>query len=136
MIAIDTNVLVRFLTQDDVVQGTAACKLIDTMNEENPGFICREVIVELVWVLERSYKFGRETIAGAVEGLLATSEFEIESGDDVAQVLHLYENEGFGFADLMIRQAARGRGAACLFTFDQKAARLDGVELVNDRPHH
>ena len=59
MIALDTNVLVRFLVQDDAMQGQAASALIDGLTELDPGYICREVIVELVWVLERVYKVHR-----------------------------------------------------------------------------
>jgi predicted nucleic-acid-binding protein len=135
MIAIDTNVLVRFLTQDEPNQGQSATELIASLTEEEPGFICREVMIELVWVLERSYHFDRETIARAIEGLLSAAEIDVETGDNVAPILHLYENENFGFADLMIRQAALNNGAKCLFTFDQKAARLDGVVLVNSKSH-
>jgi len=58
MIALDTNVLVRFLTQDDPGQGRLASTFIGSLTEANPGFVCREVLVELVWVLERSYGFG------------------------------------------------------------------------------
>ena len=59
MIAIDTNVLVRFLTQDDPDQARAATEFMNGLRESDPGFIGREVMVELVWVLERAYGFGR-----------------------------------------------------------------------------
>jgi predicted nucleic-acid-binding protein len=126
MIALDTNVLVRFLTQDDPDQGRMASDLIGGLTEQNPGFVVREVLVELVWVLERSYRYERSEIARVLEGFLLASELEIEEGDSVGAVLQLYETKGFGFSDLMIRQAARRSGAATLKTFDRKAARLAG----------
>jgi len=129
MIALDTNVLVRFLTQDDPEQGRLASILIGGLTEADPGYVFREVLVELVWVLERSYGFERDEIARALEGLLTASELLIETGDDVASILELYETDGYGFADLMIRQAARRAGAQALMTLDCKAARLDGVEV-------
>jgi len=56
MIALDTNVLVRFLAQDDPDQGRMATDLIGGLTEQKRGFVAREVLVELVWVLERSYR--------------------------------------------------------------------------------
>jgi len=132
MIALDTNVLVRFLTQDDPHQGRLASNVIGSITDAQPGFICREVLVELVWVLERSYGFSCADIAGVLEGLLAASELLVEDADDVGAILELFEMEGFGFSDLMVRQAARRAGADVLMTFDRKAARLDGVDLVNN----
>ncbi|MBK1636511.1 PIN domain-containing protein [Rhodovulum adriaticum] len=133
MIALDTNVLVRFLTQDDPDQGRMASELVAGLTEQNPGFVAREVLVELVWVLERSYQYKRFEIARVLEGFLSASELDIEEGDSVGAILHLYEGKGFGFSDLMIRQAARRAGAAALKTFDRKAARLDGVEWIGKR---
>ncbi|KPQ20564.1 MAG: toxin-antitoxin system toxin component [Halomonas sp. HL-93] len=130
MIALDTNVLVRFLTQDDPDQGRMATDLIGGLTEQKRGFVAREVLVELVWVLERSYRYERAEIARILEGLLSASELEIEEGDTVGAILQLYEGKGFGFSDLMIRQAARRAGADVVKTFDKKAARLDGVEWI------
>ncbi len=95
MIALDTNVLVRFLVQDDPTQGQAAAELVDGLTEQEPGYICREVIVELVWVLERAYKMTRAQIAPAVEGLLTSREFVVEDADRVG--LGLVDREGPDF---------------------------------------
>ena len=130
MIALDTNVLVRFLTQEDPDQGRMASDLIGGLTEQNPGFVAREVLVELFWVLERRYRYQRSEIARVLEGFLSASELDIEAGDSVGAILQLYEGKGFGFSDLMIRQAARRAGAAALKTFDRNAARLDGVEWI------
>ncbi len=132
MIALDTNVLVRYLTQDDPNQGRKASDLIGGLTAAEPGFVCREVLVELVWVLERSYEFARSEIARVLEGLLSASELIIEEADDVGPILQLYETKGFGFSDLMIRQAARRAGSDVLMTFDKKAALLDGVEVLGN----
>ena len=130
MIALDTNVLVRFLTQDDPVQSRAASDLITGLTAEAPGFVCREVMVELVWVLERAYGLDRAQVAAAIEGLLAATEIEVEAADDVGSALYRYRDDGFGFADLMIAAASRRAGAAVLATFDRKAAQLVGVQLI------
>lgn len=130
MIALDTNVLVRFLVQDDPAQAAIAGQVISGLTVDAPGYISREVIVELVWVLERAYRCARAQVADALEGLLAASEIEIEAADDIGLALFRYRNDGFGFADLMIAAAARRSGASELVTFDRKAARIEGVRLL------
>ena len=130
MIALDTNVLVRFLFQDDPDQARVASEIINKLTEEDPGFVSREVLVELVWVLERAYRLARAEIAGAIDGLLASTELVVEGADTIGSALELYRNDGFGFADLMIAAAARRSGATELVTFDRKAARLPGVRLL------
>ena len=132
MIALDTNVLVRFLVQDDPLQAQLATKVIDQLTDDAQGFVSREVLVELVWVLERAYRLGRAEIAVALDGLLSATEMDIEGSDEVAPALELYRNNGFGFADLMTAAAARRAGANELVTFDRKAARLPGVRLLCD----
>lgn len=132
MIALDTNVLVRFLTQDEPGQGALAAEAMSALTSERPGFVGREVLIELVWVLERAYKYSRSDIVHAIEALFSAAEVVIEVSEDLGGILRLYEDEGFGFADLMIRQAAFRSGADTLLTFDKKAADLDGVTLLGE----
>jgi Predicted nucleic-acid-binding protein, contains PIN domain len=132
VIALDTNVLVRFLVQDEPLQAQLATKLIDQLTEDAQGFVSREVLIELVWVLERAYRLGRAEIAVALDGLLSATELDIEGFDELAPALELYRNDGFGFADLMIAAAARRSGASELLTFNRQAARLPGVRLLGD----
>lgn len=130
MIALDTNVLVRYLVQDDAAQARIASEVIDGLSDAAQGFVGREVLIELVWVLERAYGFNRVEIAAALDGLLAATELYIESADDLGLAIELYRNDGYGFADMMIVAAARRVGAKELVTFDRKAARLRDVRLL------
>ena len=130
MIALDTNVLVRFLTQDDDAQFQVAADLIEGCTRDVPGYVCREVMIELVWVLERAYKYPREEIADALLRIVTASQLSVENAQDIASIVNLYRDEGYDFADLMIRQAAQSTESRILKTFDQKLARLDGVELL------
>ena len=130
MIALDTNVLVRYLVQDDAPQAQIASDVIDGLSEADQGFVGREVLIELVWVLERAYGFSRMEIANALDGLLAAIELVIENADDLGLAIELYRNDGYGFADMMNAAAARRAGARELVTFDRKAARLRGVRLL------
>ena len=133
MIAVDTNVLVRYLVDDDPVQAAAARASLERLTRERPGFLCREVVVEVVWVLERAYGFARPQIADVLVELMATDSLVVEEADDVARAAADYRRRGAGFADLMILAAARRAGASPLHTFDRQLARLDGALLVTAR---
>ena len=133
MIALDTNVLVRFLVCDDRQQAEAARALLESLAAERPGFVCREVTVELVWVLERAYGFDRHQVANILEELVSTEGLVFEAQDDVARAALRYRNASAGFSDLMISGAARRSGAHPLYTFDKKAARLEGAMLIPTR---
>ena len=130
MIALDTNVLIRYLTRDNPEQAEAARALLQGLTTNGPGFICREVVIEVVWVLERSYRFRRERIANIVVELMATDTLVIEDDNDVAQAAAAYREGSADFSDLMILAAANRVGALPLCTFDRRFARLDGTELV------
>lgn len=130
MIALDTNVLVRYLVRDDERQAESARALLESLTTERPGYACREVVVELVWVLERAYGISRERIATILQDLVATQSLVIEAADDVARAAFRYQAGGAGFSDLMVLAAAERVGARPLYTFDRKAARLEGVELL------
>ena len=130
MIALDTNVLVRYLVRDHPAQAEAARKLVASLTPDSPGFIGREVVVELVWVLTRSYGTPREQIGTVLLGLLGSESILIESGNDVGRAALGYARGVADFADLMVVAAARREGATPLYTFDQRAAGVDGVELL------
>ena len=132
MIALDTNILVRYLVRDDEKQAVAARTLLESLTIDQPGFVCREVIVELVWVLERSYQCSRDRIAIVLEQLATTESLVVEAGNDVIRAASRYRPGVSGFSDLMILSAAERSQAHLLYTFDQKAARLEGVELLPD----
>ncbi len=130
MIALDTNVLVRYLVRDDEQQAESARALLESLTSERPGYACREVVVELVWVLERAYGVSRARIATILQELVATQSLVVEAADDVARAAIRYQEGGPGFSDLMILAAAHRAGARPLYTFDRQAARMEGVELL------
>lgn len=130
MIAIDTNILVRLLARDDAEQAEAARALLQSLTPERPGFICREVAIEIVWVLERSYRFPREQIGEAVLELLTSNNLVFEAADDVARAIVQYGRGGPGFPDLMILAAAARSEALPLHTLDRRLSREEGAELV------
>jgi len=128
--AVDTNVLLRYLVRDDLEQADAARALLESATLEQPVFICREVIIETVWVLERSYRLARAEIADLIAALIHTESLVFEALYDVARVIHQYRQGGADFADLMILAAAERAGASSLYTFDRTLARMDGAVLM------
>lgn len=130
MIALDTNVLVRYLVDDDAKQAEAARTLLDALTPARPGFVCREVMVELVWVLSRTYGHSPERIAAVLEDLVATDGLVVEAAADVARSAMGYRRGVADFSDLMIAAAAERAGARPLYTFDRKAARLPDAALL------
>lgn len=131
MISLDTNILVRYLVDDDIDQSAAARALANALTAEEPAFVCREVLVELVWVLERSYGFSRDAISTALLDMLSREGIVLETSDDVARAVLGYRRSNADFSDLMIAAASRRAGAVPLYTFDQRASRLDGVRLLD-----
>ena len=128
MIALDTNVLIRLVTLDDPAQAERARRLLARCTPEVPAFVAREVLVELVWSLTRRLRVPRSRVADVLDGLLGSAEIEVESAEAVARSVEAYRG-GLDFGDAMIAEAARSRGVD-LWTFDRKAARMDGVRLL------
>ena len=133
MIGLDTNVLVRFLTGDDPDQQGDASALLERLTPAEPGFVAREVVLELVWVLSRGYGLSRKRIAGILAELLETRGLVFEDAADVGHAAAEYGRGGPEFADRMLLAAAQRAGATPLFTFDRDVARMGGASAVPDR---
>lgn len=131
MSALDTNALIRYLVGDVPDQTEAARDLIDGLTPDKPGFICREVVLEVARVLERSYRFTRSQVAEALMDLTASDSLIVENSDDAAAAAYRYRQGGAGFSDLMILKAVKRANAAPLHTFDQRLARMRGAVLVD-----
>lgn len=131
MIGLDTNVLVRYLTQDDPIQSAKATEIIEgRLSEEEPGYLSVVVLVETVWVLDRAYGFEAEAIAAAIERILQAGVFVVESEQEVFRaMITLKEGEG-EFADALIGGLGTTAGCTHTLTFDRKAARLKGFALA------
>ena len=130
MTALDTNVLIRYLVGDVPEQAEAARSLIDKLTPDEPGFICREVVLEVAWVLERSYRFTRPQVAEVLMNLTASDTLVVEQSDDVAAAAYRFRQGGVGFSDLLILRAAERADSTPLQTFDRRLARMQGTELL------
>jgi len=131
LIGLDTNVVVRYLAQDDAKQSAAASRLFEeVLSPEDPGFVSAIVLCELAWVLAECYGADRARIRGALEGLLAARQIAVETPDIVRRALRAWADSGADFADALLGEVAAAHGAAKTLTFDRAAAKLPGFELA------
>lgn len=130
MIGLDTNIIVRYLVQDDPRQSSAATQVVEgRLSEDRPGFLSVIVMVETAWVLERVYGLEDREIAAAIERMLQADALVVENEQEVfAAMVALKEGRG-SFADALIAVLAARAGCSLTLTFDRKALRLPSFEL-------
>ena len=131
MIGIDTNVLIRYVIQDDPRQSAIASAFLDSLTPENPGFITLVSLTELCWVLIKRYKLPRTGFTRALDSLLASEEMEVESESIVRQALSLFIQSNIDFADCLVAGCARAAGCSSVVTFDRNAAKTLGMKLLS-----
>lgn len=130
MIGLDTNILVRYLTQDDPIQSLKATEIIERrLTEEAPGFVSIVAMVETVWVLERAYSLATHEIAAAVERMLQADVLVVENEQEVFTAMIALKDGQGSFSDAVIAALGARASCSCTLTFDQKALRLPGFEL-------
>lgn len=127
MIGLDTNVIVRYLAQDDPLQSPAATEIFERrLTEENPGFVSIVAMAETVSVLERAYGLPGNEIAVAVEGLLRAETLIVEDEQEVFTAMVTLRQGRGAFADALIAALGTRAGCPATLTFDRKALRLPG----------
>lgn len=129
MIGLDTNVLVRYLTQDDPGQSATANEVIGSLTPREPGFLSLTTIVETHWVLCRAYGVSTTSSADIISRLLEVQELRVEHPDLVRAALACVD-DGVDFADAVIGEAGRAAGCTETVTFDRRAARHDRMRLL------
>ncbi len=130
MIGLDTNVLVRYVMQDDPRQSARATRLIEALTAETPGFVPLVALVELVWVLAGSYGLTRAQVATVLETLLRSKELVLDRADIVTQALNRFARGGADFADVLIERIAAAAGCEQTMTFDAGAVKAAGMQAV------
>ncbi len=123
MIGLDTNVLLRAVTQDDPVQTPVARALIEGLDDARPGYVNAVVLVEFCWSLRARYKYERGAIVRAVEALLQSTAFVVSDRDAVNAALARSMDEGMHFADALIGELNRCAGCQTTMTFDKPASK-------------
>jgi len=128
---LDTNVLARWLVTDDDDQTQRAQKLFKSaVSRQAPLFVPSTVMLELEWVLRSRYRFDKNTVLQAFNALLETQELEFQAEDALERALHAYRQGAAEFADCLHAGLCAAADRAPLLTFDEKAARQTGIELI------
>lgn len=130
MIALDTNVLVRYIMQDDVQQAALATRLIESLHENAPAFISLVSVVELCWVLESAYGLTRSQIVEVFQKVLAITAFKVDRALLVTGAVKAYRDSKADFADCLIERSAVQAGCQSVMTFDRAAAKTAGMTLI------
>ena len=126
MIGLDTNILVRYLVQDDEKQSALVTNIIEESVDKNGDdegffFINHLVLCELIWVLQRAYKVSKKQTIEIIEQLLHTSQFTCQSPDITWKALKSYKSGSADFADYMTSTINQDQGCEHTLSFDKKA---------------
>ena len=130
MIGLDTNILIRYLTQDDPIQSRKAIEIIERrLSLTEPGFVSVVTIAETVWVLDRAYNFSNREIAAAVERMLQVEVLLIQHEQEVFAAMIALKQGRCSFSDALIAELGAQAGCLHTLTFDQKALRFPRFRL-------
>lgn len=131
MTGLDTNVVVRYLAQDDPVQSPKATQIFERrLTEQEPGFISLVTMVETVWVLDTVYGLPAREIAQAVERMLQADTLVIQNEQEVFTAAVALKSGRGSFADALVGALGTWAGCSSTLTFDRKAARVEGFEVL------
>ncbi len=131
-VVIDTNLLVRYLINDDQKKADAVDNLLDKAIKGEVRIIIPSVVIaELVWVLESFYQLKEDAILELVEAIVNTSGLDVTDKSTVISALRLYKNRNIDFIDAWIIEFAKERGIKTIYTFDKKHFRnIEGIEIT------
>jgi predicted nucleic-acid-binding protein len=130
MIGLDTNVLARYIAQDDAAQSAKATELIESLDADNPGFVGIVAVIELYWVLSSCYGLTDAQAASALQGLVRSRQLVVEHADVVIRALRVHAAGKTDFADCLIERSAAAAGCGKTMTFDVRAAKYAGMTLM------
>jgi len=133
MIGLDTNVVVRYIMQDDPSQARLASELMETeLSRETPGYVTLVVLAEVVWVLKTVYGVDKEGLSITIAALLETEQLKVERSNAVLRALKAYQRGTADFSDALIASVARDDGCSRILTFDKKAVSV-GMDRIAGR---
>jgi predicted nucleic-acid-binding protein len=131
MLGIDTNVIVRLIVSDDAEQTRRARKLVEqALGREETVLVSLLVLLEAEWILRSRYGFNRESLLTIFRVLLEARELSFEDEPALEEALFRWKDSACEFSDCLITAHNRQIGCRATATFDGKAARLPGTELL------
>jgi predicted nucleic-acid-binding protein len=130
MIGLDTNVILRYLLQDDAKQALQANKIIDQLSNQNPGFINLVTVLEVVWVLRSLLKQTPSQIAAHLENLLVADTLVVQNEQQVFEAAFALKRGAGEFEDALVGTLNACSGCSHTLTFDRKASRLPHFQVI------
>jgi predicted nucleic-acid-binding protein len=130
MIGVDTNVLIRFLVDDDPRQNQLARALLSERGPDDPAFVGAATIVETGWVLNRTLGYSMADVVAMLRALLASDGLVLEFGQELGLLLGDEGTPETELADYLIVWSGAAAGCSRTFTFDKAAAVLPSMELL------
>ena len=131
MKALDTNVRVRFLVNDEETQGRRVKSLFESAERTGEGFlITTPVVIELLWVLSAVYAFEREELIEALDALSQMPILEFDDPGAVQQLIHLGRSTRVHLPDLWIGLSGKSRGCDATLTFEKGLAKTGLFESI------
>ena len=130
MFALDTNVLVRYIVQDDKAQAAKATKVIERLSAESPAFVSCVVLCEVNWVLKSAYKSPKQERLNVLQNFLSVPVFDIEQLESCVRALKCYRDGKADFSDYLIQDIGRVHGYDTLLTFDKNAQKSQGFKSL------
>ena len=129
---IDTNLLVRYLINDDQKKAEAVDNLLDRAAKGEVRIIVPSVVIaELVWVLESFYQLKADAILELAEAIINTSGLDVTDKSTIISALRLYRSKNIDFIDAWIIEFAKERGVKTIYTFDKRHFRdIEGIEVI------
>ena len=130
MIGIDSNVLIRFLTNDEPTQAERARELMASRTSDEPGHVSLVALVETWWVLKHHYRIARERLLDVVQGLLDTPSLVFQCSDEIRRAIQSSRSLGIDLPDVLLVHLDASLDCEATVTFDRRAARIPGIRLV------
>lgn len=133
MIGLDTNVVVRYIVQDDPLQSRQAARLIEARSNEDPGFVSIVTLAEITWVLKAAYGASRVEIGNVVENLLQTQTLVVQLAEIAWKALAIYRKGAADYADCLIERLGAAHDCEATYTFDKVAVSDGGMRLLGGK---
>lgn len=129
MLGIDTNLLIRFVTNDDVRQAKKVKQIFNEAEQNNKSFfVSLAVTLEFFWVLESGYDLSQDDVLIALESMLGLSILEFERENELMTLLNIGKKGDL--SDQLIGIIGQSEGCFTTLTFDKKASRLEQFTLL------
>ena len=131
MMAVDTNILARYLRDDDPIQSRRAAHFIQRAVRQNqPLYLNHVVLCELVWILTSVYDHHKDEITATIQAILLTGQFQLEDKESIEAALEDYKKTKADFSDCLIGRRNRAAGSEQTLTFDRRLKNIETFEVV------